>query len=148
MSRQTPKVQHGPMHFDVTPHEQYIYMASDFMLQLQAILYISEFLICRFNQPQSKNIGVYILKSSKRRKLILLCSCNYLTGIYIVFTIIYIVLGIISNLEMIWYNIYRTAYVTGKYYVILCRELQHLHFGIHSGPGTNVPWTLKDNSDL
>ena len=136
------------MHFDVTPHEQYIHMASDFMFQLQSILCIPEFLICRFNQPQSKNIGGNIPESSKRWKLILLCSGNYLIGIFTVFTIIYLVLGTISNLEMIWCNIYRTVYVIGEYDVILCRELEHLRFGIHSGPGTHVPWTLKDDSDL
>ena len=125
-----------------------IHMASDFMLQLQSILCIPEFLICRFNQPKSKNIGGNIPESSKRWKLILLCSGNNLIGIYIVFTIIYIVLGIISNLEIVWRNIYRTVYVIGKYYVILCRELERLHFGIHIGPGTHVPWTLKNDSDL
>ena len=53
-----------------------------------------------FNQPQIKNIK----RKKKNRKFPSLYfphAGNYLNSIYIVFTAIYIILGIVSNLEII-----------------------------------------------
>ena len=62
--------------------------------QLQGALCIFGFHIHRFNQLQMENISLKIPESSKKQNLNLLCAGSYLHSIYIV-------LVVISNLEMI-----------------------------------------------
>ena len=50
---------------------------------------------------RSKIFGKKVPESSKKQNLNLLCTGDYLHSIYIVFTATYIVLGVVSNLEMI-----------------------------------------------
>ena len=64
------------------------------MTILQSVLHIHTFHIYGFNQLWTKNIWEDIPKSSKKQNLHLSRSGNYLHRIYIV-------LGIISNLEII-----------------------------------------------
>ena len=66
----------------------------NFMLCIQLTLHIHGFHIHRFKQRWIENIGEKIPESSKKQSLNLPLTNNYLHSIYIV-------LGIISNLEMI-----------------------------------------------
>ena len=54
-----------------------------------------------FNQSQIKNIKRKKKKNRKFPSLYFPHAGNYLSSIYIVFTAIYIILGIVSNLEII-----------------------------------------------
>ena len=70
--------------------------------QIQLALHTHRLYTHRFNQPLIKNIcGKNFQKVPKKQNLYLLYVGNYLHSIYIEFTTLYIVLGIISNLEMI-----------------------------------------------
>ena len=62
-------------------------------MNIQLILYIREFYI-RFNQTRTENIRGNIPENSKKQYLTLPCPAKYLHSIYMV-------LGIISNLQMI-----------------------------------------------
>ena len=62
-------------------------------MNIQLTLYIREFYII-FNQTRIENIRRHFPESSKKQNLTLPCPVKYLHSIYMV-------LGIVSNLEMI-----------------------------------------------
>ena len=61
---------------------------------INTALYICEFCICISNQPQIKDIWKKIPESSQKQNLNFPYTSNYLHSMYVVF-------GIISNLEMV-----------------------------------------------